>query len=343
MVKLLLFGDLHLRKGHLQQGESTTEAVIAKSKEIRPDIIVLMGDVLHTHEMVYVKAFRLLEELIEYLRAIAKVYILVGNHDYINASENQTEEHPLGPFKKWKGVKVIDRLTLVEFENRKVVMSPYLPYGKFVSSLGKFLEGEEVDIDQVDLVLGHQPFLPVDPKAERWPDDYPLMFSGHIHDKCNPQENLYYTGSSCQVDHSEKPDKYACLLVFGEGGVTEHKYLPLRVRSVHLEKVRVKDLDVSKLTKLTRNHDVRLIIQGSREEKIAFEETKDARTVKASGIKTTWEFDRSTRDLVGRGEEGHKGKRKDFENILLELIDRSEPRVKDAYSLIFGKVITQVE
>lgn len=335
-MKLLLFGDLHLRKGHLQQGESVSEALVSKTIELQPDIVVLLGDVLHTHEMVYVKALRLLEELVDHLRKLALVYILIGNHDYISASEFQTQEHPLGPFKKWDRVTVIDCITLVELGKKKVVMTPYIPYHKFIQSLESFLGDQDLDPLDLDLVLGHQPFLPVDPKAEAWPSHFPVMISGHIHDRCKPQENLYYVGASCQVNYSESPDKYACFVNLS--GKKSWKFVRLKVRSVHLEKVKVADLLPGPLIEITRNHDVRLILQGTREEKTSFEETKNFRTLKAAGIKLSWELEMPKRDPSPK-----KRKRKDFEIILKEMVAQSDPRVRDAYKLIFGEEISPPE
>jgi len=330
MHNLLLFGDLHLRKGHLQQGEEACYALVAKAKEVSPDIIVLMGDVLHTHEMAHITPFKLLEGLLDDLRKIAPVYVLVGNHDFKSATEDQTGEHFLGPYKKWAKVKVIDRVSEVTLGGHTIVATPYLPYGKFCSSVEEVVE----DLDQVDLILTHQPFLVVDPKAEVLPRDYPVVYSGHIHDKCHPQSNLHYIGSSCQENYSEKPDKYACLLEVSKKGVS-HRYLRLDIRSIHLEKVRVDELDVKKLVKITQHHEVRLILQGTREEKSDFQSQKENRVLLAAGIKPTWEIDLVDRVVVAPA----KRKRKDFGTLLEDLVRESDQKVKDAYNIIYGKEV----
>ncbi len=174
---ILLFGDLHLRKGHLQQGSETVQEIVEKTRVCQPDIIVLLGDVLHTHDMVYVGAFRLLEELIDQLRTLAEVYVLVGNHDFINASENQTQEHPLGPFKKWEGVHIVDKAKIIRVSGHRILMTPYIPYGK--DRFIKMVDASHGKLTQeIDIILAHQPFFGSGPQGRLLSRRLPYGFFG---------------------------------------------------------------------------------------------------------------------------------------------------------------------
>ena len=86
-LKILCIGDLHFRTGHLAKGEEVIEAVVEVATSTAPDIIVLMGDILHTHNLIQVRALRQAEKLFEKLSDIAGVYVLMGNHDFINPTQ----------------------------------------------------------------------------------------------------------------------------------------------------------------------------------------------------------------------------------------------------------------
>lgn len=212
-VKILCIGDLHFRKGSLEEGEVAIKAVKKVFAQTLPDVTVLMGDVLHTHDVIYVKAMNQAERLIRWLSKKAPVYVLMGNHDFTSATDADT--HGFGPFKEFPNVHIIDEMQVIDFEGAKVVMTPYVPYGKFESTYSSVVDSN----DRVKLLLAHQPFRCVDPKAEDYPEDFPTMVSGHIHDWCQPQPNLYYTGSSMQVARDELPKKYAFIATLSKKGV----------------------------------------------------------------------------------------------------------------------------
>lgn len=330
---ILLFGDLHFRKGHLIQGKECCEALIKTAKKYQPDLIVLLGDVLHTHEMVYVKALKLLEELLDELRKIAKVKVLVGNHDFTSASENQSTEHPLGAFKKWKDVEIIDHSTIVDqFSDSgyRLILTPYIPYEVSFSKEMKNLF-DDYDMDSI-LVLAHQPFYPIDPKAEKWPENYPLVISGHIHDRMNVGDNIYYTGSSSQVAMDEKPDKFGCLVTLGS--CISHKPIPLDVRSIAIIRTSYDDFSINDIRKVAKTHDVRLIIASTREEKDAFLDSDFRAELLAAGVKTTWDL---PKEKLGSSVVKRKVKKGTFPEILKILVANSkDQKIQEAYEKIYG-------
>lgn len=334
--KILLFGDLHLRKGHLLQGQECCRALVDTSKKVRPDLIILLGDVLHTHEMVYVKALKLFEGLLEQLRNIAPVRVLVGNHDFTSATENQSTEHPLGPFKKWAKVKIVDHALVDDIfieRGYQLLLTPYIPYGNhFISAMDPFLEKVEEGVDMV--IFAHQPFSPLDPKAEHWPEDYPMVFSGHIHDKQQLQENVYYVGSSSQVAIDEKPDKYACVVTLGPERIS-HRVIKLDVRSIAVIRVKYDDLVTEDIVSVAQRHDVRLIITSSREEKATFSESDDRSELVAAGVKITWDL--PMEKGAGNNKIRAKTRRGNFSEILKILVEKSgDEKVQGAYRKIYG-------
>jgi UDP-2,3-diacylglucosamine pyrophosphatase LpxH len=314
-----------LRKKFLNQGSEACNAILEITKRENPNLIFLLGDLLHTHEMVYVKAFRMLEDLIDNLRKIAQVHILVGNHDFVNASENQTKEHPFGPFKKWKGVYVHDRVEKLCVRGYSILVSPYIPYGHF-------LEAIEPHSDS-DILLAHQPIDLVDPKAEPYPLEYPVMFSGHIHEACDPQENVHYIGSSLQVNKDEPPDKFFCVLYLDSDSFS-YEYQKLPIKSMVYKKVNFEDINYKELHKLATNHILKLTIVATKEQKESLEAHRGYLNLKFTEARITWETPREKINLSLRSSK----KRKSFKDILQRLVENSDLPTKEAYASIYGVI-----
>ena len=58
------------------------EKIINLATEKKPDLIVIAGDILHTHERLHTLPLNKAYEFIDNMRLIAKTYVLIGNHDY---------------------------------------------------------------------------------------------------------------------------------------------------------------------------------------------------------------------------------------------------------------------
>jgi predicted MPP superfamily phosphohydrolase len=81
MVKIVAVGDQHFQKGNLVEVDMFISRITELVMEQEPDIIVLLGDLLHTHEKVETPSLNKAYELIHNMRSVAKTYVLVGNHD----------------------------------------------------------------------------------------------------------------------------------------------------------------------------------------------------------------------------------------------------------------------
>ncbi len=163
-----------------------------------------------------------------------------------------------------------------------------------------------------------------------------MVFSGHIHDKCNPQKNVWYVGSSTQVDYTEKPDKWACLLSLDEADGFTYRFLKLDIRSISLQRLRLEEISLPNLSKLSKRHEVRLIIGASREERSEYQTRKEWKKLKGLGFKITWDI-----DPVGRVALSKARKKKDFPSLLKELISKSDKNIKKAYEEIYGEEIAE--
>lgn len=355
MVKILLFGDLHLRKGYLKQGVQLAKAMRLVVESTRPDYVILLGDVLHTHETVYVKALKILEEILEFLtNSVRETFIIVGNHDFVSASENQSSEHPLNPFSRWPRVKIIDRMQIVDLDlppyprtQIRMVMTPYLPYSvNFSATLEKLLGNKNrsppVTLEDIDVVFAHQPFLQVDPKAGSYPEDYPVIYSGHIHDRMTIQDNIHYVGSSAQVAIDEHPDKFCLLLSFDPEKKIKEDWIRLDVRSRVKLSVPIENLEEKRkeLLSLSTRHDLVVTITGlgTSEREVP---TKTEKQLQRNGITLNYEDD-PDRSIEVDIKNPRLQKKKNFDLILKELISKADENTQNAYTLIFGDTKTEL-
>lgn len=264
-LKVLCIGDLHFRTGHLSRGIEVIASILKIAEQTEPDLVVLLGDILHYHNIIQTKALKQAEELVEKLSENFPVEVIMGNHDFINPSQNQTQNHGFGAFKKWDNVEIIDRITLKIISGIEIILTPYLPYGVFISSLKKQLD----DYTTADVIFAHQPFLSVDPKAEKYPSKAPRCYSGHIHDWVRIADNLIYTGSSVQVASNELPDKYAWLVTItkkdGELDFKEKRHR-LEVRSTKTIGIAYEDLEAFD-PGMAKHYHIKLIVRLTRKQK----------------------------------------------------------------------------
>ena len=73
--------------------------------------------------------------MFETLSKLKPLYILVGNHDYINNSQFLTDNHWLNCFKNKNNIHIIDNVLLCNHNNLNVIMCPYVPDGRFIEAL----------------------------------------------------------------------------------------------------------------------------------------------------------------------------------------------------------------
>jgi len=80
-VEILTIGDPHIQTNNIPEIELFMDRMEKLAVDRKPDLIVILGDVLHTHERLHTLALNKAYELVDRMRNIAKTYVLVGNHD----------------------------------------------------------------------------------------------------------------------------------------------------------------------------------------------------------------------------------------------------------------------
>lgn len=188
MTKILFIGDVHIKHSNVQDLQILQDTITTCDY----DISVVAGDVLDTHEKVDVQLMNRAYDLIKCLKKKSKTYILVGNHDYINNQQFLTDNHWMNGMKEWSNVVVVDYPLKID----NVIFIPYVFPGRFVEALSKL-----DDWKMAQVIFAHQEirgckmgaFISTD--GDEWLEEWPLVISGHIHERQNHQKNVLYPGS----------------------------------------------------------------------------------------------------------------------------------------------------
>jgi DNA repair exonuclease SbcCD nuclease subunit len=87
MVKILAIGDVHFKVNNVPEVDLFINKIIKLAKREEPDLIVILGDVLDTHEKLHSIPLNKAKEFIVGMKQIAYTYVLVGNHDMCLAKD----------------------------------------------------------------------------------------------------------------------------------------------------------------------------------------------------------------------------------------------------------------
>lgn len=208
---ILAIGDPHFKVDNTEESEHFHQQVKNWLIQNKVDIIIILGDILHSHEKIFTFAMNTAVNFITMCSEFAPTYCLVGNHDATSNTIFCGTNHWMNVLKNKTNVTVVDHPTSI---NDKILCCPYVSDGRFIEMLDTYAK----DWKQLTLIFAHQLFDGVQMGAiiaenvEEWTDSYPLIISGHIHDRQQVQKNLYYVGSSQQLAFSEKGDKSLALV-----------------------------------------------------------------------------------------------------------------------------------
>jgi len=308
MTKIIVIGDPHFQSGNGAEVYQFISKLEELCKKEQPEFIVLLGDILHTHERLHSQALNMAVEMIDLLRQIAPVFLVVGNHDMINNQQFMTKNHWMNCLKGKKDLIVVDKLEKYESKSGELYLFlPYLPVGRFREGLAGS------DYKQAEIIFAHQEFFGCKMGAisslegDRWGAEEPPVISGHIHSN-QRLENVYYPGSSMQVAFGESDKNIIAVVETGKGENSLEKIktktkpnktspFPFSIREVELDLPRKKiiytdmaDIDSVKIKgKEGESKDtIKLTVSGNYEEFKAFKKTKKYKELIKTGTKVVF-------------------------------------------------------
>jgi len=282
--KVVFIGDPHFQVGNMVEVDLFLDKIQKLVHVTKPDMIVIAGDILHTHERLHTLALNKAYELVKYMRCIAPTYILVGNHDMCNNQQFLTDNHWMNGMKEWDNVVIVDDVIVNTLGGKKMVFVPYVPPGRFEEALNTVGGWEDADC-----IFAHQEFYGckmgaiVSVEGDKWPLDAPHVVSGHIHSKQTPQCNIYYSGSAMQHAFGESEKNIIAVLTFGGGGKYEldevDLFLP-RKKIVYVDVDAVENYEVK-----DSEDQIKLTVKGDYEEFKALKKTKKYKDIIEKGVK----------------------------------------------------------
>lgn len=298
----LVMGDLHFKTNNAEQSNEFTSKCLELTKNLKPDFIVCLGDILDTHERYDEGPFNRAVSFIDNLSQISPVFVLIGNHDLINNTQFLSDRHAFNALKKWSNVYVIDDITEYKVRNteQSFVFCPYVPPGRFMEALN----GSGIMWENANAIFCHQEMkgvkmgAVVSVQGDEWESGMPLLVCGHIHDEqvlkdevstsleeC-PYPDVIYTGSAMQHSFGEMTRKHIYLFKFGDeyenGYSYERHNLGLKLKKTfYLDVGKVKDFDL----KMCEQYYVKIALNGKREDCQVFRNSDLYREMEGMGIK----------------------------------------------------------
>jgi len=264
MASFLVIGDLHIHTNNLDEMEILVEKLQSIALETNPDVIVLLGDLLDTMDIIRAQALTLATNLLAVLSKIAPLLILIGNHDVPGPLSYFSNIHGFNALKLWtgtqrgdvsfpsgSGVQVVDtEVVIFKVRGMSFCALPYIPPGRFQEALST----NEVWCE-TKIIFCHQEFTNCDLGSGRistckdeWSSEFPQVVSGHIHKHQRVGPNVLYCGTPRQVSLSEEPYKTVSLINY-DGRLSERRIstelpprLHLKISASEVNDVEVPDV-----------------------------------------------------------------------------------------------------
>lgn len=221
-LKIFVIGDPHFKSKNVLETNEMVTKIYASVIEEKPNFIVVLGDVLDTHETIHVGPLCRATEFLFQLSKMSKhLFVLVGNHDRPNNSVFLTQESPFNACKSWENTSIVDTVLEKRIEGKDYLFLPYVPTGRLNEALSTAGISSE-SINRFDIVFAHQEFkgcnmgMITSNEGDPWDETWPLCISGHIHDYQVLQPNLVYPGTPIQHGYGDSPNKAIMILEYDQ-------------------------------------------------------------------------------------------------------------------------------
>lgn len=212
-MKIFVIGDPHFKSKNALETNEMSNKIYTLLIEEKPDFIVVLGDVLDTHETIHVGPLCRATEFLYRLSKLSNhLFVLIGNHDMKSNADFLTGESAFNACKSWENVTVVDKVKKFCFKEKNFLFTPYVPTGRLSEAFATENITEE-NINEYAIIFAHQEFKGCNMGAitsnegDEWNYDWPLCISGHIHDYQELQHNLIYPGSPLQNSYSDSTNK----------------------------------------------------------------------------------------------------------------------------------------
>ncbi len=333
-MQIVAIGDTHFKVDNMNIVDKLIEEIVSKLTLLKPDLIVLLGDILHDHERLHTLALNRALDFINKLRNISKVFVLVGNHDMINHDQFLSDQHWMNALKQWDNVCIVDKVEHLECSdiNANFLFCPYVAPGRFQEAL----ETHEFDWRESDIIFAHQEFKGckmgaiISEDGDEWDIDDPFVISGHIHSKQSPQDNIMYPGSSMQVAYGESNENIILIVDYDDGEID------LTEQILNIPRKRIVYIDTGSFDQYeppTTEDEIKITIKGKYTDFKAIKKTSKYKKLVKMGFKISYKHEKL--DITT---DKKKAEVKDFTNVLESLVKSSSDEfLNKAYDKLLNK------
>jgi len=332
MTKVFVVGDLHF-----SETNKLADLFIEKVDEImtvgKYDSCILLGDVFHTHEKISEGSLNMVIRLFYRITNHCHLYVLVGNHDMKSGNEFLTNRHALAAFKEWPKITIIDRPQVVKLsKDANVTMCPYVPKGRFMESL------KGVKFENTDMVFAHQEFKGakmgsvISYNGDDWSSKFPQVVSGHIHEKQNLKNNVYYPGVPFDQSFGYTGKRVVTEILFNKGD--------FKIRSIEtgLPRKRTVRMTLEEAEKYVPETDdyIRLVISCKKDEYNEFIKSDHAKNLKKMAGVIIAHKAEDVEEVEELLKDRKLSKCETYRETLEKLVEREDKHVQTIYKKILS-------
>jgi DNA repair exonuclease SbcCD nuclease subunit len=347
LSRAIIIGDIHIKTDNMDKINRFIKKINEVLIDKKPDFIVLLGDILDTHERLHTTCLNKAYELINILRNNAKTYILVGNHDYESNTQYLNDKHWLNGMKEWKNIVIADKVIKEKISEEYFIFVPYVYPGRFIEALNT-LGGEDEWLSAC-CIFAHQEFFGskfgaiVSVEGDKWDIDYPNVISGHIHKNQKPQHNIYYCGSSIQVSFGETDKNVIPYIEFMENKTYELEEIDLKLPCKKIIYLNIDDVD--KYVIPDTEDDIKITLNGEKSEFETLKKQKKYKEIIKKGIKVVFKPKKNEIKLkneklqkIFEESKEEEENNSNFGKILAKIIDHEKETeyLKEIYEIVIN-------
>ena len=340
-MSFIIIGNTHFKVNNIPDVDLFITNITNLVKEKTPDIIVLLGDTLDTHERLHTIPLNKAYEFINNMRKITKTYVITGNHDMINHVQFLTTNHWLNALKEWDNVIIVDKVLMTILNNKKYIFCPFVSPGRFEEALNT-LEEEWKD---ATCIFAHQEFYGckmgaiVSVDGDKWSLEYPNVISGHIHSNQIPQENIYYPGSSLQVSFGESQNNIIAYVTFKNDKEYSLEEIDLNLRKKKIVYKTIEDIEEYNIPKT--EDEIKVSLSGEYNEFKTFKKTKKYKELLNKGIKVVFKPTRKYTEVKNENLKkvitNNTGDLSNFKKIITEIVEeQKDPYLDEVFKIVMN-------
>jgi len=338
LAKVLFIGDPHFKIKNVEYISLFTSRVLSIVRSNTLDFVVVAGDLLDSHDRVDVEPLNLALHFIHSLRQHNHTFVLVGNHDYKNNQQFLSDHHWMNALKHWSNVTIVDDIVQHSVGSETFLLVPYVPPGRFVEAIETKVPAD--DITTFRAVFAHQEFYnckmgPIESKCgDKWDLNWPIVISGHIHDKQWSQANVYYPGSAMQHAFGQSSENTVSILDWTKDELA-YEEIDLKMPKLTIKYLTINDVMKPLSFKNKEFRKYKIVLEGCQEEFKTFKKNLRYKQLLDEGFKISFKFKNVEHTCV-EGSNWIEPKKKFIEILQEKVKNEKDPDLERIFQKFLG-------